>query len=83
MNDLIYQASVNTRLAAGVAITTTSVGVRNVLNWIPDDIGKLTSLVGGVLTIVLIITHVTVMVRKSRQYKFDAEKQTIELELLK
>ena len=68
----LIQIATSPKVATGVVAGTTSSGVGTWLDWIPNDIGKLASLVGIVLSIVLIAVHVT-MYRKAR----------IELEMLK
>lgn len=69
--ELVELAS-NPKVATGVVAGTTSTGVGTWLYWIPNDIGKLASLVGIILSIVLIAVHVTVF-----------RKHAIELEILK
>lgn len=45
-------------VSASVALTTTGTGLVNILDLIPDEIGKLASLIGIVLSIVLIYFHI-------------------------
>ena len=66
------QAAANPKIAAAVSLVTTSTGVSTWLSWIPDDIGKLATLVGIALSVVLIYTHL----RKGR-----AEYQKLQLEI--
>ena len=49
---------ITTATSAATATLTTSSGIATVLQWIPDDIGKLATLVGLVLSAVLIRYHV-------------------------
>jgi len=63
------------KVAISVAIATCSSGLATILEWVPTDIGKLATLVGILLSIVLIITHI----RKSRQ---DNEKHKAEMKIL-
>jgi len=49
---------ITTATSAATATPTTSSGIATVLQWIPDDIGKLATLVGLVLSAVLIRYHV-------------------------
>ena len=49
---------ITTATSAATATLTTSSGIATVLQWIPDDIGKLTTLVGLVLSAVMIRYHV-------------------------
>lgn len=60
------------KVATGIVAATTGSGVGTWLDWIPNDIGKLASLVGIVLSLVLIAVHVTVF-----------RKHRLELEMLK
>lgn len=64
----------NTKVAATVATGTTASGVSSLLDIIPDDIGKLATLVGIALSMVLIYFHI----RKGR-----LEKKKLELEIRK
>ena len=64
------------RLGVGTAAAPTSTGLGMVLDYIPDDIGKLASCVGIVLSSVLIYTHI----RKGRA---EYEKIKLETEKLK
>ena len=59
-------------VATGVATWTAGIGIGTILEWIPNDIGKLATLVGIVLSTVLIFTHL----RKGR-----AEYNKIQLEI--
>lgn len=65
----------DTKTALTVATGTTGVGVSSWLDWIPDDIGKLATLVGIALSLVLIY----VQLRKGR---LERQKLKIELEVL-
>lgn len=53
----IQETLESTKVAAGVAMSTATVGVGDWFGWIPDDIGKFAALVGCVLTSVLIVSH--------------------------
>ena len=44
----------NIKAAATIAATTTASGLSTVVGWIPEDIGKLASFVGIILTIIMI-----------------------------
>lgn len=68
----IVDIASNPKVATGVVAGTTSTGVGTWLDWIPNDIGKLASLVGILLSLVLIAVHVTVF-----------KKHRLELEMLK
>ncbi len=64
------------RLATTVSAGTTSSGVMTWLDIIPNDIGKLATLVGICLSLTLIIMHI----RKMRQ---DAQEAELKQELLR
>ena len=49
---------ITTATSAATATLTTSSGIATALQWIPDDIGKLATLVGLILSAVLIRYHV-------------------------
>lgn len=65
-----------TKSAAVTAAATTGLSLGTVLEWIPDAIGKLGTLVGIILSIVLIAVHI-------RRYRMDSKKHRLETELLK
>lgn len=72
VKDLVQQAATSPKTAGVVSGLTTGTGLGTVLDYIPDDIGKLATLVGIVLSIVLIRNHW----RKGR-----AETEKIQLEI--
>lgn len=57
LKHVVTELAQNDKVAATVAAVTTSSGAATWFNWIPSDIGKIATLVGIVLSIVLIITH--------------------------
>ena len=57
VKEAIQQLVTNTKVASGVAVSTTGSGLGTYLDWIPGDIGKLATLIGIVLSIVLIYSH--------------------------
>jgi len=54
-----------------VAGTGAGTGTASLLNFIPDDIGKLGTIITGLLGIVLLVSHVMKMVREHRIGKLD------------
>jgi len=62
------------KTAVAVATGTTATGVSTWLEYIPDDIGKLATVVGVILSIVLIYSHI----KKGR-----LERRKLELEIRK
>lgn len=79
INSLIQRAAAMTespKIAVSVASATWSSGLAAAFEVIPEDMGKLSAVVGIVLSIVLLITHI----KKDRR---DTEKHTLEVLLLK
>lgn len=64
------------RTGAAVSTATAGTGLSTILEWIPNDIGKLASVVGIVLSLVLIYTH-------TRKGRLEREKIELDIELLK
>jgi len=65
----------NAKIAGGVAAATTGTGLGTILDLIPDDIGKLATLVGAILAAVLIYTHL-------RRMQLDRRKILLEIAIL-
>ena len=62
------------KVAACVSGATTASGLGTILEWIPDDIGKLATLIGICLSAVLIYSHsLTVREQLRRRRKDEAE----------
>lgn len=76
LSQLTSELLTNLRVAAGVATITVSSGVATFIEWVPLDLGKIATLVGIVLSAVLIVTHI----RKAQR---DAERHEIEIALLR
>lgn len=57
-----------------VATTTIGSGLAGILAIIPDDVAKLATLVGSVLSLVLIVVHI-------KRYRMDKRSADAELEL--
>ncbi len=55
--EVLKEIANNPKVASGVSAMTTGTGLGTILEWIPDDIGKLATLVGIILSCVLIYTH--------------------------
>lgn len=53
----INHAMHSIKLAWTSAITTLGVGLGTIMDFIPDDIGKLASVFGIILTVILIVNH--------------------------
>lgn len=66
----------DTKTAVATATVTAGTGISSWLAWIPEDIGKLATLVGIMLSIVLIYVHL-------RKGRLEREKLKLEMEVLK
>lgn len=70
--DTFQEITSSPKVASLVSAATTGTGLGTILEWIPNDIGKLSTVIGIILSSVLIYTHF----RKGR-----AEHQKIMLEI--
>lgn len=73
----------NPKTGAAVATGTTATGLGTILDFIPDDIGKLATLVGIILSSLLIYAHYHKTRAFIRHDKFEQEKERLELEALR
>lgn len=76
----IERVVTDVKTAAGVATATTGTGLAAWLEKIPPDIGKLATLVGIVLSCVLIFTHIKRYVIDKRLKDLQIAKLEAELE---
>lgn len=76
VRELAQQAATSPKTASAVSALTTGTGFGTIMEWIPDDIGKLATLVGIVLSLVLIRNH-------WRKGSADNEKLQLEIRALK
>ena len=74
--EVIVEVTQNAKIATTVSTFTTGIGLGTMFELIPHDIGKLATVVGIVLSIVLIYTH-------WRKGRIEYEKTKIELMILK
>jgi hypothetical protein len=72
----LMQYATSVKAAAITGTATTGAGVSTWFDVIPDDIGKLASLIGICLTAVLIVFHI-------RKGMLDIKKTQLEIELIK
>jgi hypothetical protein len=70
------------KIATGVSAATTTSGIATVLEWIPTDIGKLATLIGLILSTVLIFTHWKKSKRAGEIHDLEKRKLEIEIENL-
>lgn len=71
------------RTAAVVSAGTTATGISSILEWIPNDIGKLAVLVGIVLSLVLIFVHLINGYSEHKRLGLEREKTKLEKEKMK
>lgn len=69
IQDSIQQIAQSGKAAAGTSAATTGSGVATWLEWIPSDIGKLATVIGISLSLVLIFTHLKKHKRDEEQHK--------------
>jgi len=75
MQQTIADITTNVKAASIVAVSTTSTGIGAWFSWIPPDIAKLGGLLGGILSVVLIITHL-------RKSMICTEKARLEMRIM-
>lgn len=71
------------KVAAIVASTTIATGTGTIFEWIPSNIGSIVSVLGGILTTILIVSHIIRIFRDSRHGKLKFEKLELEIAQLK
>ena len=79
MNDFVS----NVKIAVTVAMTTITTGLGSLLDIIPDNIGKLGTLAGAILSVLLIYTHLQKRKLEMASRKLVDEKLRIEISILK
>lgn len=72
----LQELASNPKVASMVSAATTGTGLGTFLEWIPNEIGKLATLVGIVLSLVLIYTH-------WRKGRIEYQKTQLEIAILK
>jgi len=76
VKEVIQELATNPKTASVVSTLTTSTGIVTILDLIPNDIGKLATVVGIILSTVLIYTH-------WRKGRIEYEKTKLEITILK
>lgn len=81
----VIQLAMDPKTAAVVATTTTGTGISTIFDLIPGDIGKLATLIGMILSIILIYSHIlsvkktkleiTILKEKEKLYTKDNEEK--------
>lgn len=75
VTEWLQELASNLKVALTVSATTTTTGLGTALKWIPNDIGKLATLVGIALSLVLIYTH-------WRKGRIEYRKTLLEIQIL-
>ena len=72
---VIGKVLTDAKAAIGASAATITTGAAHNLQWIPDDIGKLATLLGIILTSILIISHSYKLYREQRDSKIREERE--------
>ena len=75
LKPVVQEIASNAKVAGIVASSTMGTGVGTILDLIPDDIGKLATLIGIILSSVLIYTH-------WRKGRIEYKKTQLEIKIL-
>lgn len=67
------------KASGAVATGTTGSGIATMMEWIPTDIGKLATLIGAVLSLVLIVYWSQRIFTEYHKGKIDRERDRLEL----
>jgi fucose permease len=71
------------KASGAIATGTTGSGIATAMNWIPDNIGNIATLIGAVLSLVLIVYWIQRIITDYRKNKLDRERDRLELDKLK
>ena len=75
MSGTITSALQSTQTSTVVAVATTGTGLGTILNLIPDDIGKLATVIGILLSLVLIYVHIQTAKKISMEIRLLEKKE--------
>jgi len=78
----VAEVSHNVKIAASTSLATVTTGTVTWLEWIPSDIGKLATLIGVILSSILIYAHIKKLQRDKELHVIEMAKKTLELEML-
>ena len=70
------------KIASMVSASTTTLGFSLIFEWIPNDIGKLATLIGVCLSIVLMYVHLKKVRIESKKLEIQIKKEELERKLL-
>lgn len=73
----------NTKVAYGTGIGTSAAGAGTWFDFIPSDIGKLASVIGIILTTMLIGVNWSILINTRKKGKQDEERRELELQKLR
>lgn len=75
--DAIQEIASSPKVAGSVAGLTAAMGaaVESAISWIPDDIGKLATLIGIILSVILIRVHLTALRKAQYELKLMQAKE--------
>lgn len=71
------------KASGAVGTGTMGSGVATMMEWIPADIGKLATLIGAVLSLVLIVYWTQRIITDYRKNKLDLERDRLEIDKMK
>lgn len=71
----LQQLAQSPKIAASVSAVTTGTGAGTILEYIPDDIGKLATLIGIILSVILIRVHLVSLKKAQIELKMMKEKE--------
>lgn len=81
----VQEAVLSTKVAAGVAAGTTTAGVAEINQWVPHNLGELSTAIGIVLASILIVVHSVTGVMNFRKVRLeikalrDKERERLEI----
>lgn len=73
--ELVQQLTHSPKIAAGVAAMTTGTGAGTVLDWIPDDIGKLAVIVGIMVSVMILRVQRVILKKEQLELQIMRDKQ--------
>jgi len=76
--ELVQQLTHSPKVAAGVAAMTTGTGAGTVLDWIPDDIGKLAVIIGIMVSIMILRVQRVILKKEQLELQIMRDKQAAE-----
>jgi len=79
----VEQIATDIKMATASAAMTTGTGTATFLDYIPTDIGKLATLIGIILSSVLIYTHIRKYNLEKKSHKLDQQIKLQQIELNK